>query len=207
MIVLSIIVRMMGGIWQVRQKYQAANSRFLKSLYNGIFNLYLQSKGSYISIDGKFRGEPCFPHGLYGVFISAGATIGKNCVIYHHVTIGSNTLIDSGGIGAPTIGDGCSIAAGAKVIGDIIVGNNVRIGSNCFVYQDVSDNSVITCGTPRIVKMKKTLNNRFYRMYNGKWIYFDNGAWFRVQTPKEIMLLGRKFTEKGITEKPPDKSE
>ena len=44
------------------------------------------------------------PHGLAGIFISYGASIGEGCTIFHQVTIGSNTLPDSRGQGAPTIG-------------------------------------------------------------------------------------------------------
>lgn len=43
------------------------------------------------------------PHGLSGIYISKGAKIGENCVIFHQVTIGSNTLKDSKGVGAPII--------------------------------------------------------------------------------------------------------
>ena len=43
------------------------------------------------------------PHGLSGIYISKGAKIGNNCVIFHQVTIGSNTLEDSKNAGAPVI--------------------------------------------------------------------------------------------------------
>ena len=53
------------------------------------------------------------------------AKIGKNCTIFHQVTIGSNTLEGSKHYGAPTIGDNCFIGAGAKIIGKVKVGDNV----------------------------------------------------------------------------------
>lgn len=59
------------------------------------------------------------PHGFYGIFISQRAKIGYGCTIYQHVTIGSNDL------GAPTIGNNCLIGAGAKIIGNVSIGNNV----------------------------------------------------------------------------------
>ena len=43
------------------------------------------------------------PHGLSGIYISKGAKIGNNCVIFHQVTIGSNTLKDSKKLGVPVI--------------------------------------------------------------------------------------------------------
>lgn len=84
-----------------------------------------------------------FPHNLHGIFISGEAVIGKNVVIFQNVTIGSNTLIDSKGFGAPIIGDNCYIGAGAAIIGKVIVGDNVRIGANMIVYTDVPSNSLV----------------------------------------------------------------
>jgi serine O-acetyltransferase len=187
------MVKMLGGIWKVRQRYKTSNYKIMRATYTLLYNAVLQQKGSWISLNAKFTGEPCFPHGIYGIFISGEACIGKNCVIFHHVTIGSNTLGDSGGIGAPTVGDDCYIGAGARIIGNIKIGNNSRIGANAFVYQDIYDNSIITCGNPRIVRMRRKLNNKFYHKYRGVWEYFDNGAWAKVQEPKELMLLDRHF--------------
>ena len=62
------------------------------------------------------------PHGLAGIFISYGARVGQGCTVYHQVTIGSNTLPDSRGQGAPVIGDNVYIGAGAKIIGGVTAG-------------------------------------------------------------------------------------
>jgi serine O-acetyltransferase len=191
-----MIVKMSGGIWKIRQRYKVSGNKLMRAFYIYCHNVSLQRKGSWISMSAEFSGEPCFPHGIYGIFISGGAVIGRNCVIFQHVMIGSNTLCDSGGMGAPRIGDDCYIGVGAKIIGDICVGNNVRIGANTFVYQDVSDNSVITCGTPRIIRMRRKLNNRYYHLYRGHWTYFENGEWLRVQDPGQIASLNRKFVRK-----------
>jgi len=102
------------------------------------------------------------PHGLFGIYISFGAKVGKNCVIFNNVTIGSNTLSDSKGYGAPTIGDNVYIGAGAKIIGNVKVGNNVRIGSNCVVTTDVEDNSTVVLSHPRIIKKSSKNNNHYY---------------------------------------------
>lgn len=45
--------------------------------------------------------------------------------------------------GYPTIGDNVYIGPGAKVIGNVHVGNNVAIGANCVVTKDVPDNAVV----------------------------------------------------------------
>ena len=53
--------------------------------------------------------------------------------------------------GAPTIGDNCYIGAGAKIVGKIHVGNNVKIGTNCVVFEDIPDNSTVVLSKPRII--------------------------------------------------------
>lgn len=85
----------------------------------------------------KFVSIPTLPHGLYGIIISHNAVIGKNCTIYHQVTIGEWKT------GAPTIGDNVWIGPGAKIFGCIHIGNNVRIGANCVVSRDVPDNATV----------------------------------------------------------------
>lgn len=70
------------------------------------------------------------------------------CRIYHQVTIGE------GKNGAPIIGDNVMIGAGAKIVGKLRVGNNVNIGANCVVVDDVPDNSTIVLDKPRIIHRK-----------------------------------------------------
>ena len=52
----------------------------------------------------------------------------------------------------PDIGDNVLIAAGAKVLGNIEVGNNVNIGANSVVLKDVPDYSTVVGIPGRIVK-------------------------------------------------------
>ena len=123
---------------------------------------------------------------IFGIFISGGAKIGRNCVIFQQVTIGSNTLVDSKGLGAPQIGDSCYIGAGAKIIGNVKVGNNVRIAANAMVYQDVADNCVVVSGKQEIIeKSAAELDNRFYHKYKGQWEYFDDGVWLPVKDERK----------------------
>jgi len=190
---LLLLAKAFGGIWKIRQRYRAAHINMVRKMYSFLHNAALRQNGSWISLSATFGGEPCFPHGIHGIFISGEAIVGKNCVIFQQVTIGSNTLYDSGGRGSPTIGDNCYIGAGAKIVGKIRIGNNVRIGANAFVYQDVNNNSIITCATPRIIQMQKRLNNSFYHKYKGRWEYFDDGAWIQVEETNELDKLDQGF--------------
>lgn len=70
--------------------------------------------------------------------ISHNAVIGANCTIFHQATIGE------GKGGAPVIGDNVLIGAGAKIIGNVRIGSNSKIGVNAVVVHDVPENSIVT---------------------------------------------------------------
>lgn len=92
--------------------------------------------------------------GLYighfgGIVINQYAVIGKNCNISHLVTLGkANRGLRKG---YPVIGDNVYIGPGAKVIGNIKIGNNVAIGANCVVTKDVPDNGVVVGVPGRVI--------------------------------------------------------
>ena len=158
-IVNLIFLKFDGDFWKIKLEIDKLSVGPPKKKYIMAFNEIMRRNGSWIGDRAQFDGKPEFPHGMKGVFISHGAKIGKNCVIFHHVTIGSNRLLDSKGRGTPTIGNDCYIGAGAKVIGNVLIGNNCRIGANCVVFKDMPDNSVAVLQPPRIIK-KKDLNNQ-----------------------------------------------
>jgi serine O-acetyltransferase len=87
-------------------------------------------------------------HGA-GVVIGETAIIGNDVTIYHQVTIG--------GVGKgnqrrhPKLGDRVIVGTGAKILGGITIGNDVKIGANAVVLQDLPD-QVTAVGIPaRIV--------------------------------------------------------
>ncbi|MBN2297611.1 MAG: serine acetyltransferase [Deltaproteobacteria bacterium] len=163
-----------NGIWGLKRhlfQSDSPNPRLVE-----IYDAYFSRYGSWIGYDSRFAGEPCFPHGCYGVFISGGSKFGRNTVIFQQVTIGSNALNDSDKAGAPVIGDNVYIGAGAKIIGNVVIGDNCRIGANAVVYQDMPPHSVAVQAPTRIIR-KSGLDNRFYSRRNGRLVYFRDGAW------------------------------
>jgi len=94
--------------------------------------------------DGVNFGHPV------GIVIHQNAIIGKNTLIYQNVTIGRKDLNSQT---CPTIGENCIIGAGACLLGDISIGNNVTIGANAVVVTDVPDNSV-AIGVPAQIRSK-----------------------------------------------------
>jgi len=98
---------------------------------------------------GAIIGKRLFiDHGM-GVVIGETAEIGDDCLIYHGSTLGG-TGKDTGKR-HPTIGNNCMIGAGSKLLGPIIIGNNVKVGANAVVLENVEDNTTVV-GINRKIK-------------------------------------------------------
>ena len=75
-------------------------------------------------------------------------SIGNDFVCYPHVVIGARNLCDNR---KPTIGNNVTIGTGAVIVGDVRIGDNVRIAANAFVNRDVPNNSVVLGNPAKIV--------------------------------------------------------
>jgi serine O-acetyltransferase len=75
------------------------------------------------------------------IHVSAGAKIGKNCILSQGVTVGMSGTGEKKG--CPELGDSVYISPGAKVFGKITVGDNVKIGANAVVHDDIPANSLV----------------------------------------------------------------
>lgn len=73
-------------------------------------------------------------HGA-GVVIGETAEIGDDVTLYHGVTLGGTSWHK--GKRHPTVGSGCVIGAGAKVLGPLTLGERVKVGANSVVIKDV----------------------------------------------------------------------
>lgn len=85
------------------------------------------------------------PHPL-NVVIGKGTLMGENCTIYQDVTIGQSRNK------YPAIGNNVIVYAGAKIIGNVMIGNNVIIGANTVVTKDIPDNCVVVGNPGKIIK-------------------------------------------------------
>lgn len=86
-----------------------------------------------------------------GIVISGYAKFGDDCRIRNGVVVGLKNVNEPI---APVFGNNVDIGAGAKVLGNIRIGNNVVIGSNAVVLIDVPDNC-LAVGVPATIKTKK----------------------------------------------------
>ncbi|MGN0486464.1 MAG: serine acetyltransferase [Acutalibacteraceae bacterium] len=144
--------------WRRRNAVIAEQQTGLSRICN-LYRLYYIKKcdafnnaslGTHLGFGATFAGIPKLPHGLYGIIISHNAVIGKECKIFHQVTIGE------GKNGAPTIGDNVLIGAGAKIIGNVTIGDNARIGAGCVIVHDVPANAIVAA--PAAVEIERKDN-------------------------------------------------
>jgi serine O-acetyltransferase len=126
--------------------------RFAHELLHGgrrDFALYLQSQSSRIfGIDinpaARIGNGLMLDHGT-GIVVGETATIGENCSILQGVTLGGTGK--ETGDRHPKIGNSVLIGAGAKVLGNIRVGNCSRIAAGSVVLKDVPANTTVA-GVP-----------------------------------------------------------
>lgn len=88
-------------------------------------------------------------HGM-GLVIGETAVIGDDVLLYQGVTLGGTGL--TRGKRHPTIGNSVVIGTGAKVLGNITVGDNSYIGANAVVINDVPPNSTVVGVPGRITR-------------------------------------------------------
>jgi serine O-acetyltransferase len=94
---------------------------------------------------GAIIGRRLFiDHGM-GIVIGETSEIGDDCTIYHQVTLGG-TGKDTGKR-HPTVKNNVMIGAGSKVLGPIVIGNNVKVGANAVILKSVPDNTTVV-GVP-----------------------------------------------------------
>ena len=97
-------------------------------------------------------------HGT-GVVIGETSVIGKHVKLYQGVTLGALSLSNAqelrGVVRHPQVGNNVTIYAGASLLGAISIGDNVTIGSNVFLTEDVPSNTRVVIGKPELIIKSK----------------------------------------------------
>ncbi|TNE76745.1 MAG: serine O-acetyltransferase [Gammaproteobacteria bacterium] len=91
-------------------------------------------------------------HGA-GVVIGETAVIGDDVTLYHGVTLGGTSW--NKGKRHPTLGDGVMVGAGAKILGNIQVGDHSRVGANSVVVEDVPESCTVVGIPGKVVKLRE----------------------------------------------------
>lgn len=149
--------------WNVILNYPGVHAMFFFRINHFLWNIHLKTLARFLSQIARF---------LTGIEIHPGATIGKRFFIDHGmgVVIGETTIIGDdcvlyqgvtlGGVGTgkhqvkrhPTLKDQVIVFAGAKVIGNVMIGEGSIIGASSVVLKDVPAHCTVIGIPGRIVK-------------------------------------------------------
>ncbi len=101
---------------------------------------------------GAVIGNRVFIDHGSGVVIGETAVIGDDVIIYQGVTLGGTGKTNEKR--HPTIENGVLLSADSKVLGNITIGRNSKVGAGSVVLKDIPPNSTVV-GIPGVVKEKK----------------------------------------------------
>jgi serine O-acetyltransferase len=98
--------------------------------------------GVEIALQSEIGPGLYFPH--TGGIVLGAERIGSNATIYHGVTLGAAKLDVAFTSGMrPILGDNVVVAAGAKVLGGVRLGDRAIVGANAVVVNDVFENEIV----------------------------------------------------------------
>lgn len=128
------------GVWAVAW-YRIAHKLYMSN-FKSLARIIMGFNQLLTNIDihpGAKIGQRVFIDHGFGVVIGQTAIIEDDVLIYQGVTLGGVSLTH--GKRHPTIKKGAVIGAGAKVLGNITIGENAKIGANSVVVKEVPNNA------------------------------------------------------------------
>ena len=132
--------------WKWYSRSKKTNNTLWKAFCEAKYMRIATKGGGYIGRETVFKGCPNLVHGFHGIHISRTAVIGKNVSIYQNVTIGATEEH------AAVIGDNVLIGANAVIIGNVHIGNYVKIGAGAIVVDDIPDYSTVVSEKAKIIR-------------------------------------------------------
>jgi len=151
------------NVWEVLMAYPGVHAILLYRLANRLWHAEWKLTARLLAAFGRWLtnvdihpgatiGRQFFiDHGA-GVVIGETAEIGHSVTMYHGVTLGGTTWHKTKR--HPTVGNNVLIGAGAKILGAITLGDNVRVGANSVVVKDVPPCCTVVGIPGRIIQQK-----------------------------------------------------
>jgi serine O-acetyltransferase len=112
--------------------------RLVKLPWRFMFNVYIPPT---VSIGPGL----CLIHPS-NILIGPKCVIGRNCLIFHEVTLGTGQRP-----GLPVIGDDVDLYVGARILGGVTIGDGSMVGANCVVTRSIPPGSVVASSPVRVI--------------------------------------------------------
>jgi serine O-acetyltransferase len=129
----------------------------LSVLYRTLFRSVRNFYGIELPFTAQIGRRVIFEH-QHGIVVHGATVIGDDCIIRQGVTLGIRTLdkLDD----APILGKKVNVGAGAKVIGNVRVGDGASIGANAVVLEDVPARALAVGVPARVVSIQEAKNGQ-----------------------------------------------
>lgn len=125
------------------RRYQAARGRGARlmarywALNHRFWSVITQCE---IHLNCEIGGGLRLPHPT-GIIVHPKARIGVNCMLFHQVTLAGDVVL----------GGHVDIGAGARILGPLRLGHDVRVGANAVVTGDVADGMTVAGIPARVI--------------------------------------------------------
>ncbi len=139
--------------------YRIAHSLYLKHipiLPKLFYRLIYLLNNCHVHYQTSIGEGTVLAYGGVGVIIHKDAVIGKKCVIESNVTIGGRNNNPK----VPVLGNGVFIGTGARILGDVHIGDNSIVGANAVVLHDVPANCSVAGIPARILHQNIDINKK-----------------------------------------------
>src|SRR6478752_3348896 len=131
--VIAVSYQGVHAVWHYRAAHWLWTHGF--KTYGRLWSQYARRRTGIEIHPGATLGRRLFiDHGM-GVVVGETAVVGNDVLLFHGVTLGGRSMRH--GKRHPTLGDGVTVGAGAKVLGPVAVGSGAQIGANAVVITDV----------------------------------------------------------------------
>ncbi len=143
------------GVWRMKIKsklLRAPFSIFYRSLYRKVRNTY----GIELPYTVQLGRRVVIEH-QSGIVIHGDCIIGDDSIIRQGVTLGNRYLDHP--FDAPKLGNRVNVGAGAKIFGNVTIGDNANIGANAVVLCDIPPGATAVGIPAKIIQSKNIISS------------------------------------------------
>nr|WP_321465556.1 serine O-acetyltransferase [uncultured Desulfobulbus sp.] len=138
------------GVWRMTIPWLVLRAPF-SILYRMLFRFMRNFYGIELPYSVQLGRRVVIEH-QHGIIVHGAAVIGDDCILRQGVTIGNRTLDKPHE--APIIEQGVNVGAGAKILGNITIGQGASIGANAVVLRDVPPKATAV-GNPAVIHTRR----------------------------------------------------